>query len=150
MAKVTDQQLADALAAFRERPKAEQQANVVWQELASFPEWASAQYRDSSEPRPEPRPVATRATEAPPDPRLPSQQRADIAKEQGTMTDDSKAKKPAVGSMVTGGQNRPNPWSQSRCPDGSGPAFIGINVNEPPPWPGKWRRVEGGWFRDAS
>lgn len=141
--KLSDQEVADALANFRERPKDDQMRSVIWQELAGFPEWASAQYTEGV-----PAKEVVKATLAPPDPRLPGSQRAAAFRAQG-VTDDGKAKKPASGSMTTGSTvGKANPFSDYKAPP-PGPCLVAVQSETPPPFEGAWRRVDGGWFRDA-
>lgn len=142
--KLTDQEVADALSDFRDRPKADQERSVIWQELASFPEWASAQYTAGV-----PAKEVVKATLAPPDPRLSPAARAAAFKAQGSpVTDDSKTKKPNTGAITTGAMAKPNPYSDYRTP-AEGPCLVAVESENPPPFPGTWRRVNGGWFRDA-
>lgn len=41
-------------------------------------------------------------------------------------------------------------WASYREPAGDGPAFCGHLTTVPPPWPGSWQRVTGGWLREPA
>lgn len=139
---LSDQQVADFLAEFRDRSDEVQQSSPVWQELIQFSGWGMASFKPTKN-------IPRAATEAPPDPRLPAHERAAVLKRQGGVTDDAKAKKPASGSMTTKvTQGAPNPWAGYPMP-AEGPVFMALNTDLAPPYPGKWRRTPDGWFRDA-
>lgn len=141
MAKITDQQVADFLTAFRERKIEDQQASAVWQELASFPQW----WGDA--PKVAGKKVAP--TQAPPDPRLPAAQRAEITKQQAVATDDGKGKKvSSPGSMTTKGMPAQNPWADYKEP-APGPCLLGVPTDVSPPFAGNWSRTPNGWYRSA-
>jgi len=146
--KLSDVEVAAFLADFRDRPGSEQQASVVWQELAAFPQWANAQYRDGTTP-----------LAPPPDPRLPPMERraavAAQAAAQGTAagspTRVAQGPDGARSIRTADGPGKPaNPWSDFREPEGLGPAFVGCNTDQRPPWSGDWQRRQGGWYREKK
>lgn len=137
----SDQQVADFLAEFRDRPDDVQQSSPVWQELIQFSGWGMASFKPKKN-------IPRAATEAPPDPRLPAHERAAVLKAQG-VTDDGKGKKPVAGAMTTTStKGAPNPWAQYPAP-AEGPVFMAVNTDLAPPYPGNWRRTPDGWFRNA-
>ena len=142
MARPLDEmRVAEFLDAFRERKLEDQQASPVWQALVQFPQWGLAQYK--------PEKPGPQETQALPDPRLPPMERAEILREQGIVTDDSKEKSPNTGAMVSSavGQKQ-NPWAEYKEPS-PGFAFICLSTEVPPPWPGVWTRRPEGWCRKA-
>lgn len=141
----TDIEVAQFLSDFRARSKEQQESSPVWQELTGFPQWMGAQYRDEAP-----------TLDAPPDPRLPALERkAAVDAQQAAnppLDPHTPAPAPDPNVITTGAvANQPNPWAEYRMPpaDGSG-CFMPVNVDQAPPWPGNWRRVQGGWFRDAE
>jgi hypothetical protein len=139
---LSDQQVADFLLEFRDRPDEVQQSSPVWQELIQFSGWGMASFKPKKN-------IPREATEALPDPRLPAHERAAILKAQGGVTDDAKGKKPSSGAMTTKStQGAPNPWAQYPTP-GPGPVFVALNTDLAPPYPGNWRRTPDGWYRNA-
>lgn len=144
--RLTDIEVAAFLANFRDRPQEQQEVSPVWQELSGFPQWSGAQFRGDSAP----------TLDAPPDPRLPARERAaevEKQREANPVPDPHEPRpSPTPNVMTTGdvGQGA-NPWADVRPPadDGSG-CFVGVNTDVKPPFPGNWRRVERGWYRDAD
>jgi hypothetical protein len=141
MAKITHQQVADFLSSFRELKIEDQQASAVWQELAAFPQWWGDAPKVAGK--------KARPTQAPPDPRLPAAQRAQIAKDQAATTDDGKGKTVAQpGAMTAKGMPVQNPWSDYKEP-APGPCLLGVPTDVPPPFSGSWARTPNGWYRSA-
>ncbi len=151
---LTDMDVASFLEAFRARPLPEQQRSPIWQELASFPQWASDQFItegvSAAERAKALKPIPRSAREAPPDPRLPASERARILKDQ--QGDRPQVRETPDGRAITtkssphGGSN---PWADYKAPPGSPDdfAFMGVHTDVRPPFPGKWDRIEGGWVR---
>lgn len=149
---MTDIEVAEFLAGFRDRPQEDQEASPVYQELISFPGWgAGAQYRDSEAPAPE-APEAP-SLEPPPDPRLPALERREAAGEQPESTPTQVTQNPdASRSITTADRNaESNPWADYNPPpeDGSG-AWMPVNTDVRPPYPGDWQRRQGGWYRTPT
>ena len=141
MAKLpSDQAVADALAAFRERPKEEQERSVIWQELASFPQWASAQYIEAGLPAKEVAKATAPVTKLPPDPRLPGHERA--ALEPQTQVQPQKD----GSTTIKTSQPRANPWADYKEP-AEGACLLSVQTDVRPPFRGEWKRVAQGWFR---
>lgn len=137
--KITDLEVSEFLASFRERSQKEQEASSVFQELLLFPGWGMANVALKVK-APETNPEI-------PDPRKPPLERAKEMREHGQITDQGKG--PAhPGSMTSASTNpQPNPWASTTPPRESGPVFLGMRTDVPPPFPGKWERLPDGWFR---
>lgn len=140
--KISDIELAEALDDFREnRTQEQQEASIVYQSLIQFVGWGMANYNPERKVQPPP------TTPAPPDPRLSNTQKQQI------LADQNKGKPPTLQNTKTNANtimtqsDKPNPWANSSAPPPSGPCFIGVNTEIPPPWSGAWQRREGGWFR---
>lgn len=143
---LTDIEVAHFLTEFRARPKEQQEASPVWQELAGFPQWAVAQYRGDEAPTLEP----------PPDPRLPALERREALAAQAAANPQADPHEPRPApdpNVITTGAvgGAPNPWAEYNPPanDGSG-VWRGVNTDVPPPWPGNWVRKQGGWWREPE
>lgn len=137
--RLSDVEVAAFLAEFRGRPSADQQASLVWQELAAFPQWASAQYRD-----------AAPTLAPPPDPRLPAAERRAATEAQSMATRVVQGPDATRSIRTADGPGKPtNPWADHREPASGGPAFVACNTDQRPPWTGDWQRRQGGWFRQA-
>jgi hypothetical protein len=149
--KLSDMDVAAFLEEFRTRPLADQQRSAVWQELASFPQWAAPQFTDgvpASEVAKATKPIPRTATQAPPDPRLPAGERARIRKEQeGTPTQVHETTGGRAITTKTAAQGGPNVWADYKAPPAEGFAFMGVQTEVKPPFPGAWERTEGGWVR---
>lgn len=144
--QLTDIEVAQFLAEFRGRPLEQQESSPVYQELMGFPQWSGAQYRGEAVP----------TLDVPPDPRLPARERAaEVEKQRAAnpMPDPHEPRPaPTPNVMTTGAVGQAaNPWSDVKPPadDGSG-CFVGVNTDVRPPFPGNWRRVDRGWYRDAA
>jgi hypothetical protein len=146
--KVTDVQVAEFLAEFRDRELDGQEASPVYQELIQFPQWQTARYVEDEAPGtapnvpsaelPDPRePSRTRlATEERPEPTPQPQAVVSQNAESRSITTDAKS-------------NMANPWANTGSPPQTGTVFLANETNTPPPWPGEWVRRDGGWLRPS-
>jgi hypothetical protein len=141
---VTDVQVAEFLAEFRERELEKQEVSPVYQELVQFPQWMSARYIAEEAPGAAPH------TAELPDPREPARNR--LANE------DRPAPTPQPQAVVTQNEtsrsistdtrsNQPNPWANTGSPPADGVVFLANDTEQAPPWPGSWVRRDGGWLR---
>lgn len=148
MAKaITDQQVADALADFRERKKEEQERSVIWQELVQFPQWIGAQFTEGVDAKEVQKATTlpTPHTNAPPDPRLPASERARINKEQNpTKTVANPDGSKTIKTAASKGQS--NPWHDYKEPP-EGPCLLSVQTDHKPPFRGEWSRIATGWYR---
>jgi hypothetical protein len=141
---VTDVQVAEFLAEFRERELDVQETSPVYQELVQFPQWMSARYIAEEAPGAAPHNAEL------PDPREPARSR---------LTEDRPAPTPQPQPVVSQNadasrsistdakSNKPNPWANSGSPPLEGVVFLANDTEQPPPWPGEWVRRDGGWLR---
>lgn len=143
---LTDIEVAQFLADFRGRPQEQQESSPVYQELVGFPQWAGAQYKsDDDKPTLEP----------PPDPRLPALERRETLAEQqaGQPQPVQVTQQPSGARAMTTADvgTDTNPWADYNPPadDGSG-AWMPVNTDVRPPYPGDWQRRQGGWWRTPT
>ena len=155
--KVTDAQVAEFLAEFRERKTADQESSPVWQELISFPQWGLAKFvpdktRPDMNDEPAPRaPDPSHPDPSLPDPRLPASARADITKAKADLAPVVSAK--AGVNTIKTASGAVNPWADYTPPPPDGPVSYGLRTDVPPPAsfgdPSRWRRDDNGWHRKA-
>ncbi len=135
---LSDIEVAAFLAEFRERPQERQEASPIWQELASFPQWAGAQYRGDESP----------ALAPPPDPRLPGIEKQRQAEESGQPVEVTQQPDGTQAMTTQDTRKAANPWADHRPPPDDGSSvFVAVNTEQRPPFSGDWERRQGGWFR---
>jgi hypothetical protein len=146
--KVSDVQVAEFLAEFRDRKPEEQEASPVWQELVSFPQWGIAKFVPDKV-RPAPEPAGSDASL--PDPRLSASARADITKARAEQRPPVAAATKVSGNTIKTDGGAVNPWADYKCPSLTGALSIALRTNVPPPAsfgdPSKWRQTQDGWSR---
>jgi len=147
-AKVTDGQMAEFLAEFRDRELEKQESSPIYQELMQFPQWQSARYVEEEAPGTAPTPPSAEL----PDPREPARTR---------LADDRPEPTPQPAAVVSQNQDasrsistdakagQPNPWVNSGAPPMEGTVFLANETEVKPPWPGEWVRRDGGWLRPS-
>lgn len=135
MMPLNDRSVAEYLANFRERSLEDQQASIIWEELTQFPQWLGDAYKE--EPA---------KTEALPDPRLSASQRAAAMKKRPSAPEPAAKKNGAITTKDSGKPS--NPWSDVHVPE-TGATHVAVKTDIKPPFPGKWRKTEEGWFREA-
>ena len=146
--KVSDVQVAELLAEFRDRELERQEASPIYQELIQFPQWQTARIVGEEAPGSAPTPSAEL-----PDPRepartrLPTEDRPEPTPQpQAVVSQNADASR----SITTDAKsNQPNPWVNTGSPPQTGTVFLANETNTPPPWPGEWVRRDGGWLRPS-